>query len=129
MVRRYLLLPGLLFLMPVAVWGDVVVAAVEDPQQVIRDRKTRFVHCLDSKTRIMYYLESDLRHVAALTPNGGMLWRCDAVPPASPAGAHVISLALSKSDKSVIEVGEILAGPACGEIDKKTGHYLFKGED
>jgi hypothetical protein len=30
----------------------------------------------DPETKIIYYLESDLRHIAAISPDGKLLWRC-----------------------------------------------------
>ena len=46
-------------------YGDVPVAsAAEQPPQVIQD----------PKTKVVYYLESDRRHVAAISPSGRLLW-------------------------------------------------------
>jgi hypothetical protein len=118
MVRKYLFWLGLLFLMSVAVRADTS-ADVMQGQRAIQD----------PKTKVIYYLESDLRHIVALSVDGKLLWCCDAVPARSPARAHVLEFALPKSDAAAIGVSEVLYGPAWGEIDRKTGTYLFKGED
>jgi hypothetical protein len=31
----------------------------------------------DSKTKVVYYLESDRRHIAAISPEGKLLWCCE----------------------------------------------------
>jgi hypothetical protein len=33
----------------------------------------------DPKTKVSYYVESDLRHVAAITPDGKLLWCCEVI--------------------------------------------------
>ena len=64
MVSRALLLLALLF-STLVVSGDP--SLPEHQPEILKD----------SKTKVIYYLESDRRHIAAISPEGKLLWCCE----------------------------------------------------
>jgi len=67
-MRNRLLLLGLTFAIT---FGDVLIASAPDsPPRIIQD----------PKTKIVYYLESDQRHIAAIAPDGKLLWCIEVLP-------------------------------------------------
>jgi hypothetical protein len=118
-MSKYQLLLCLFFLSQVAVLGDALTAVVADSQKIIQD----------PKTKVIYYLESDSRHIAALSPDGKFIWCCEIVPASAPRRVHIISFSFDKNEDRVIDVESNPVGPAYGVIDKRTGHYLLQGED
>jgi hypothetical protein len=83
----------------------------------------------DSKTKIIFYLESDRRHVSAISPEGKLLWCCDVLG-CSSGNTYVMEIGRSSRDAPAIasridgrlEVA-IRYGSSGGEgyIDIKTG--------
>ena len=68
----------------------------------------------DPKTKIVYYMESDWRHMAAISPSGKLLW-CKSVVP---AGARDFSFTLNGD---TIRLSFFLGGCADVQLDKNTG--------
>ncbi len=60
MMKNNLLLLSLFIFTSSVALGDPLIAPVSNSQRVIQD----------PKTKVIYYLESDLRHIAALSPDG-----------------------------------------------------------
>jgi len=74
----------------------------------------------DPTTRIIYYLESDRRHVSAIDPNGKILWCGEIVSEAWRAHSYVQEISFDKSGKKIrfmLWVG----GWTDGTIEKATG--------
>ena len=93
----------------------------------------------DPETKILYYLESDRRHIAAISPDGKVLWCSEVVPLVTkgwqgikPERIQAFWLAPPEGessgkgkDESVIKVsitGEGFGGMT-GYIDRKTGKF------
>lgn len=118
-MKKHLLSLGLLFLTSGAVFGDRLTAVVANSQRVIQD----------PKTKVIYYLESDLRHIAALSPDGKLLWCCEVIPASALRRVHILSFGFHDKDATFIDVTSNPAGIAYGIIDKASGVYAFQGED
>jgi len=118
-MRKSLFLLSLLFITSSTVFGDALTAVVADSRKVIQD----------PKTKVIYYLESDLRHIAALSPDGKLLWCCEVVPATVEHRVHILSFGLRAHDENFLDVTSNPAGPAYGIINKKSGVYTFRGED
>ena len=118
-MKKHLLLFSLLLLTPGALFGDPLEAHVFLSQRVIQD----------PKTKVIYYLESDLRHIAALSPDGKLLWCCEVVPSSEKPRVHVIYFGFDKDEDLVIDVETNPTGIGYGSIDKIIGHYSEEGED
>ncbi|HEV3272947.1 MAG TPA: hypothetical protein VGZ93_12265 [Candidatus Methylacidiphilales bacterium] len=118
-MKKHLIVLSLLFLTSGAVFGGTLTAVVADSQKVIQD----------PKTKVIYYLESDLRHIAALSPDGKLIWCCEVFPASAPTLVHIDSFRFDETDRRVISVGSNNGLGAWGVIDKKTGVYTFKGSD
>ena len=110
---------SLLLLTSIALFGEALTAVVADSQKVIQD----------PKTEIIYYLESDLRHIAALSPDGKLLWCCEVIPASAPSRVHVLSFDFNNKDDHLIDVISNPAGPEYGIIHKNTGNYISRGAD
>jgi hypothetical protein len=118
-MKKHLLLLSLLFLTSGMVFGDALTAVVADSKRVIQD----------PKTKVTYYLESDLRHIAALSQNGKLLWCCEIVPASTPRRVHIISFSFDDKDDHLIDVTSNPTGPEYGIIHKQDGNHIFRGED
>ena len=79
------------------------------------------------KTKVCYYLESDLQHIAAISSSGGFLWCCGIVPPPKHgSGWFVDDFGLwtdPKTGKEYIRVKIWAQGFREGFIDRKTGIF------
>jgi hypothetical protein len=114
-MKAQMLLLGLALLMPAMILGDAlpVPHVLRDPQ-----------------TKVVYHLESDGRHIAAISPKGKLLWRC-AVIEASDNTSRIESFELGASMRPFAEsdlkgedflvVGVWKSGFWTGIINKKTG--------
>jgi hypothetical protein len=84
----------------------------------------------DPKTKVVYYLESDRRHVAAISPAGNLLWCCEAVPLVKSNAFYIAALEFSKEpafrDKYLC-VSLVDGGIGIGSIDMKTGRFIDSG--
>lgn len=98
----------------------------------------------DPKTGVIYYVESDLRHVAAISSNGKILWVCEVVKSSEKRRDWIASIGLGipghvyqspsagglKEEKGedciVIEIW--VSGFRTATIDKKTGKVQFSGQ-
>ena len=85
----------------------------------------------DSRTKISYYLESDRRHIAAISPDGKLLWCCE-VTTVNPERDRTypnwyISDFKLRTSKDVIDVTIWESGYGGGFIDMKTGVYSDSG--
>jgi hypothetical protein len=118
-MKKHLLLLTLLLLTSRAVFSDPATAVVPDAQKVIQD----------PKTKVIYYLESDQRHIAALSPDGKLLWCCEVVPAPAPHRVHILSFGFDAKDDHLIDVTSNPAGPEFGVIHKRAGNYISLGED
>jgi hypothetical protein len=118
-MKKHFILLSLLILMSSPVFADPSMVMVENGQKVIQD----------PKTKVIYYLESDLRHIAALSPDGKLLWCCEVVPASAPTRVHILSFGIDAKNESYLDVSTNPAGLAYGIISKKTGVYSFLGED
>ena len=118
-MRKYLLLLSLLLFTSSVVFGDAPMAMVANWQKVIQD----------PKTKVIYYLESDLRHIAALSPDGKLLWCCKVIPATAAPRVHIISFGFYVKDDDLIGVTSNPVGLAWGIIHKKTGVYEGLGQD
>jgi hypothetical protein len=99
-----------------AVFGDLYDDALKLPPKAI----------LDSKSKVIYYLESDRRTVVAITPEGQVLWRCQPKPfPPRKFRWYVekIDLETAGDGKEYVGVTIFESGYGGGFIDKKTGAY------
>ncbi len=89
----------------------------------------------DPKTKVVYYVESDLCHVAAVSPEGIVLWSCEVIRPPAAKNYYVSSISFpTKRDRhyvqeDVIDVCYIGPGVGFGFINRKTGMYTFIGMD
>ena len=117
LMKKHFVLPSLLLLMSGAVFGDPQIAVVADSQKVIQD----------PKTKVIYYLESDLRHIAALSPDGKLLWCCEVVPASAPRRVHILFFGFDDKDDHLIDVISNPVGPEYGIIHKKAGNYISRG--
>jgi hypothetical protein len=75
----------------------------------------------DPKTRVIYYLESDRRHVAALSPSGKLLWCCEVIP--AGGGESFGGFGLDDRDDRVIDVTVVAVGVVNGVIYKRSGVF------
>ncbi len=113
-----------------------------DVKQVVAeiDQNTKWVPevLVDPKTKVVFYLESDRRHVSAISPEGKILWCVEIVPPrekvlqdgAGPLGIGMFRFAASnehvdsqdKGDECLkISVFGVGFGGTVGYINKATG--------
>jgi hypothetical protein len=69
-MKKYLLTLGLLLLTQMAGFGDAPATGGDSPPRVLQD----------PDTKVSYYLESDRVHIAAISPDGKLLW-CRQVAP------------------------------------------------
>jgi hypothetical protein len=79
----------------------------------------------DPKTKVCYHLESDLRHIAAISPDGKLLWCCETLS----VPFKVIHFSLDEKKKDVIDVWSNQGLGSWGAIDIKSGVYRALGED
>ena len=75
----------------------------------------------DAATKVVFYVESDRSHVAAISPNGKLLWCIEVFPQKTVSDEpFAISDIRIKNKESLLYKGFGGAG-VTGEIDKKTG--------
>jgi hypothetical protein len=91
-----------------------VATAPELPPQVIQDQKTK----------VVYYLESDRRHVAAISPEGKLLWCCEVIPTVYVKSMHIAKIGFIDD---CISVTIWRSGYGGGRINKNTGIYSDSG--
>ncbi len=128
-MKKHLLLLSLLFLTSGAILGDAPVtapAAVDPASKIIKVLQ-------DPETKVVYYLESDLRHVAAISPDGKLLWCCEVLPAVNDKSkvieSHITGFSLEQG-KYKDFIG-FYFGPFTGFafIDKKTGVIASAGQN
>ena len=107
MAKRAILLVTL-FLAPLLASGDSPVP------QVLQD----------SKTKVIYYLESDRRHVSAIDPEGKLLWCCEVFRAPTNVFRRPPFIDRISCDGEDIAVG-VWTGKSAGygKINKVTGAY------
>ena len=78
----------------------------------------------DSKTKVIYYLESDRRHVSAINTEGKLLWCCEVfpVPKVTYRQPPFIDRINWDGDDISVAVWTGKSG-GYGKIDKQTGVY------
>jgi hypothetical protein len=74
----------------------------------------------DPKTKVVFYLESDLHHIAAISLEGKLLW-CTTVPPS--AQLRIESFKLSPQGSIDVDLEGSGSGQAI--IDEKTGQIVI----
>ena len=80
----------------------------------------------DSRTKVIYYLESDHRHVAAIDPEGKLLWCCEVLSEKEcKEYHHYVANILVNPDKDFISVGIWVVGFRTAWINKKTGAIRY----
>ena len=130
-MRTHLLVLSLVAFIVGTYLSDVAFASsVDYSARVIRD----------SKTKVVYYLDSDRRHIAAISPDGKLPWCSEVVriPPKDWKGIKPQSIQafwlMSPDDKSrgdgngenylrVEIIGEGFGGMQ-GYVDKKSGKFI-----
>jgi hypothetical protein len=85
------------------------------------------------KTKIDYYVESDRRHVVAISPNGAIVWCCEVIPAKWQGTAFITRISFGK--KSGLSTGEDgidvkvwRVGQGGGWINAQTGVYSDCGK-
>jgi hypothetical protein len=128
--KRNILIPVFLIVLAsltsAAVFGDTpVVVTLGRPAQLLKDQKTK----------VVYYVESDRRHVAAISPDGKLLWRCQVLRATTDweKGFYISSLEFwhpgdypagdIKNGEDYLYVLMWKGGGGCGTINKKTGVF------
>jgi len=110
---------SLLFLTLSMAFGKAPSAVGPDAKRVIQD----------PITKVIYYLESDLRHIAALSPDGKLLWSCEVIPSTMERRVRILNFSFNSKNENTIFVLSNNVGPTYGNIDKKSGVYTFWGAD
>jgi hypothetical protein len=87
----------------------------------------------DPQTKIDYYIESDRRHVAAIGPEGSVLWYSEIIPANWAGKMFILKISFVKTDSSsthekLIDVLVWRGGQGGGRIDTKTGVYTDSGQ-
>jgi hypothetical protein len=116
---RFGLLSGLLLLMFGRLYCDVRGDLPEPQQRILRD----------PGTKVVYYLESDWRHIAAISSDGKLLWCCEVV--SAKSGDRVYGFRFGNLQKSgrisrdylTVSVVGLGMGGMLGTIDTKSGHF------
>ena len=86
----------------------------------------------DRASGVIYYVESDGRHVSAIDPDGKILWNVD---PFMDAGLKpyrfpkpvIVYVGKSNIDEDSISIS--FDSSQFGDLDKKTGKFRFRGND
>jgi hypothetical protein len=108
-LRRYFIL-SLLPLLPSWAAGFTPPEPPKGSPQVLQD----------PQSRVTYYLESDRRHVSAISSDGNLLWCCEVIPVAKQKWSWVISIDDKPTSES-LDVAVAVVGQRWGAINKKTG--------
>ena len=87
---------------------------------------------IDPKSRVLYYVESDGRHVSAIAPDGKLLWHrnpfVDAkLQPYRFTKPVIIGIGLDESRDNALSIG--FNSSQFGLLDPKTGDFQFLGQD
>ena len=77
----------------------------------------------DPTTKVLYYVESDQRHVAAIDPSGKLLWCCEVISPTKKYNF------ITGIDPEGNYLGVVIwrVGQGGGKIDVRTGVYTDGG--
>jgi hypothetical protein len=110
MASRAIFLIALLFA-PLVANGDSQVS--EPPPQVLQDLKTK----------VIYYLESDRRHVSAIGPEGKFLWCCQVILAPKNDFQRVFRIDRIELNGDDIRVVAFEGSWGVGTISKTTGVY------
>jgi len=86
---------------------------------------------VEPKTRVVYYMEPDLRRIDAICPESKVLWRCEVIPPSAKPKARIITFRPDETNKSLIDVwyDDCTAICSYGIIDKQSGAFTKRGAD
>jgi hypothetical protein len=113
-MRNTIILMGTMFLKT-----QVAYTFPPDPPRTIQD----------AVTKIVYYLESDRHHIAAISPDGMLLWVCAPTRLVWKGDWHIVQIEFCKrgdgKDYISVEIDE--SGMGGGWIDKKTGVFTDSG--
>ena len=110
---KHVLSLGFLLLNAGWAWGSPFEPPTNSPPQSLQD----------PTTKVIFYLESDLRHVAALNPDGHVLWCCEVIPESLKTISWIREIRFGASDgkNATIHVEIWRMGIGAAEIDEKTG--------
>ena len=100
-----------LLLAPLVAYADSQIP--ERPPQVLQD----------PKTKVIYYLESDGRHVSAISPDGKLLWCCEVLPTPKNDFQKAFSIGGMSDGGDDIHFGVWRGNSGVGKINKTTGIY------
>jgi hypothetical protein len=78
----------------------------------------------DPQTGVIYYEESDRRHIAAISAEGKLLWCCEVLPFRDKGTLFITDFGVG-GDK--IWVSAFVGGMTSGAIDIKTGVFTGSG--
>ena len=112
-MKKLILGAGLILVMPMTVSGD-------SPTVAANIALSRVL--VDPKTKVVFYLESDQQHIAAISPEGRLLW-CKTVTQKTYKLWRIVRFKLLKSGDLNVE----LAGSGSGEaiLDSQTGEIVI----
>ena len=86
----------------------------------------------DRASGVIYYVESDGRHVSAIDPDGKILWNVDpfvdaGLKPYRLSKPLIVYISKSNVDEDSISIG--FDSSQFGDLDRKTGKFRFRGND
>ena len=86
----------------------------------------------DPTSGVIYYVESDGRHVSAIDVDGKILWNVDpfvdaGMKPYRLPNPVIVYIGKSKVNEDSISIS--FSSSQFGDLDKKTGKFLFRGND
>ena len=86
----------------------------------------------DPQTKINYYVETDRRHVAAISPLGSVLWCTEVISEKWAGKMFILKIGFEKSNSpdghDCIGVLIWRVGQGGGQIDEQTGVYTDSGK-
>ena len=85
----------------------------------------------DPKTKILYYLEPDLRSIDSISPDGKVLWRCLVITPSYKPKSYIEYFCFDERNRKLIDVWfNNRAAVICyAIIDKQSGALTNRGCD
>ncbi len=72
----------------------------------------------DPKTKVIYFLDTDRRHVTAISPDGKILWNCEVIPDGAKEYSYVENISFGEKG---VDVTIWVVGQTNGTINPTTG--------